>query len=119
MVLVDRPIPDALGYYRAALAYRHEAPDPRRAAALHALVRHHSGHYDLIFRALLDPTIPLGTNKARDPNSQFRTLADRCVADVIHDLDLPHDLLPADGHDQAVAQATQFITTRLATQAAR
>lgn len=113
VVLVDRAVPDALGYYRAALAYRGEQPDPRVQARLEALVRDHSTSYDLLYRTTLDPDIPLGDNKPRDPDQTFRQLADHQVAAVLHDLDLPHRLLPSDGHDKALDDARDFIMSRL------
>lgn len=118
VVLVDRPIPDALGYYRAALDYRHEAPDSARLAALTAFVRYHTDHYDLIYRTVLDPTIPLGSNKPRDTNDEFRALADRRVADVLNDLGLAHVPLPADGHELAIAQAVALATVNRAARSA-
>jgi hypothetical protein len=116
VVLVDRAVPDALGYYRAALEYRGETADPAMLAHLGALVREHSTNYDLIFRTTLDPAIPLGDNKPRDNNSEFRALADRHVAAVLRELDIPHELLGADGHDHALALATDYVTARLASQ---
>ncbi|MFD0203758.1 MULTISPECIES: AAA family ATPase [Saccharothrix] len=113
VVLVDRPVPDALGYYRAALAYRGEQPDPRVQARLEALVRDHSTTYDLLYRTTLDPEIPLGDNKHRDPDQTFRQLADHHVAAVLHDLGLPHRLLPFGDHDQALDDTLDFIMSRL------
>jgi AAA domain-containing protein len=118
VVLVDRPVPDALGYYRAALEYRGEQPEPTTLAYLESLVRGHSVHYDLLFRTTLDPSIPLGANKERDQDSEFRVLADHFVGRVLDELDLAHELLPADGHDQALFQAIDFVTAGLARQAA-
>jgi hypothetical protein len=64
IVLIDRPVPDALGYYRAALDYRGEQPDPTTTRYLDTITREHAVHsYDLILRTQLDPAIPLGTNK--------------------------------------------------------
>jgi hypothetical protein len=113
VVLVDRAVPDALGYYRAALAYRGEQPDPDVQARLEALVRDHSTSYDLLYRTTLDPDIPLGDGKPRDPDQTFRSLADHHVGAVLRDLDLPHRLLPADGHDHALHDALDFIRGRL------
>ncbi|WP_158854517.1 AAA family ATPase [Saccharothrix deserti] len=67
VVLVDRAVPDALGYYRAALAHRGEHPDPRVWARLEAIVRDHSTHYDLLYRTTLDPDTPLGESKPATP----------------------------------------------------
>lgn len=113
VVLVDRPVPDAIGYFRAAHAYRCEEPDHDRVFMLESLARHHSGNYDLLFKTTLDPTIPLGDNKERDSNTRFRQLADLHVGSVLDDLDLPHELLPVDGHDDALAHAIRFIDGRL------
>jgi hypothetical protein len=93
VVLVDRPVPDALGYYRAALAYREEACPEHWADYLFTLAKHHAGTYDLIFNTRLDPTIPLGTNKPRDPDGRFRTMAAHGIADVLGELEL--DCAPA------------------------
>ncbi|MCO1575476.1 ATP-binding protein [Crossiella sp. SN42] len=114
VVLVDRPVPDALGYYRAALEYRRETADPVQLTKLHEIARGHSDRYDLTFRTTLDPTIPLGNNKIRDSNTEFRILADKHVGEVVRDLELPHELLHADGHDAALDQAISFVTARLA-----
>ncbi|WP_181320727.1 AAA family ATPase [Saccharothrix carnea] len=113
VVLVDRAVPDALGYYRAALAYRGEQPDPEVRARLEALVRGYSTSYDLLYRTTLDPAIPLDDSKPRDPDQRFRELADHHVGAVLRDLGLPHRLLPADGHDQALRDALDFILARL------
>ncbi|MFE9751393.1 hypothetical protein ACFYOT_41345 [Saccharothrix saharensis] len=114
VVLVDRPVPDALGYYRAALAHRGEQAAPDVRSRLETLVRDHSAGYDLLYRTTLDPDIPLGGNKARDPDRTFRRLADLHVGAVLHDLDLPHRLLPSHGHDRALHEAHRFVMDRLA-----
>ncbi|WP_433194112.1 AAA family ATPase [Nocardia sp. CA-107356] len=113
VVLVDRAVPDALGYYRAALDYRGETPDPEGWAYLETLARAHSDRYHLVFRTQLDPNIPLGTNKSRDGNQQFRTLADYHVGAVMTELALPWLPLAADGHEAALALATCFVAEQL------
>lgn len=113
VVLVDRAVPDALGYYRAALDYRHEPADPAHLGYLEALVRGHCLRYDLVFRTTLDPSIPLGDAKIRDQDSDFRLLADTSVKRVLDELELPHDPLPADGHDEALDRAISFAASRL------
>lgn len=114
VVLVDRAVPDALGYYRAALAYRHEQPNSTELIYLETLVTAHSQHYDLLLRTTLDTGIPMGGNKKRDADIDFRMLADHYVNQVLHELRLTHELLPPDNHDQALARVTAFTTARLA-----
>jgi hypothetical protein len=111
VLLVDRPVPDALGYYLAALEYRAEQPHPALLGHLRALAAGHAIHYDLILRTELDRTLPIGTNKARDHNHRYRHLADQHIAAVLADLRIPHQLLRSDGHDDAIAHATRFALT--------
>lgn len=113
VVLVDRAVPDALGYYRAALAYRDELPDPEACALLEMLVRRHSVHYDLLFRTTLEPGIPLGQDKARSSDQRFRHLAGQHIDRVLHEFGLAHENLPADGHDHALRTAVRFATAHL------
>lgn len=111
VLLVDRPVPDALGYYLAALDYRGEQPDPTLLGHLRALATGHAIHYDLILRTELDGTLPIGTNKVRDHNQRYRHLADQHIGAVLSDLRIPHQVLRSDGHDAAIAQATRFALT--------
>lgn len=112
VLLIDRPIPDALGYYRAALEYREQVAHPKARTFLENMVRDHSRHYDLVFRTELDPMIPLGSNKERDDNARFRRLADQHIKGVLDELQLPYQPLPAEGHDEAIAQAVNLVTQR-------
>jgi len=116
VVLVDRAAPDALGYYLAALEYRRKDPDATALAYLETLVRGHSRHYSLIFRTTLDPTIPIGSQKVRDGDREFRMLADRNVDRVMRELDIPHEVLRANNHDNALARAADFASGLLAFQ---
>lgn len=113
VLLIDRPVPDALGYYHAALAHRGEPPDPEALAHLRSLAVHHSIHYDLIYRTTLDDQLPLGVNKPRDRDRRFRALADTHVQRVLSDLAIPHRSLAADGHNAAIDDAVRFALHRL------
>ncbi|MEU6558616.1 AAA family ATPase [Nocardia nova] len=113
VLLVDRGIPDALGYYEAALAYRDALPEPGRLEQLDRLVTDHAQHYDLILRTVLDSDIPLGVGKPRDTDMRFRSLADRYVQSVLNRLGILHEVLPSDGHDRALVEATALIEGRL------
>jgi hypothetical protein len=113
VLLIDRPVPDALGYYHAALAHRDETPDPEALRHLQSLAAHHSVHYDLIYRTTLDDQVPLGTDKPRDRDLRFRKLADTHVRRVLTDLAIPHRPLAADEHDAAVDDAVRFALDQL------
>lgn len=111
--LIDRPVPDALGYYHAALAHRDEQPDPEALRHLRSLAAHHSIHYDLIYRTTLDDQVPLGTSKPRDRDLRFRALADTHVHRVFTDLAIPHRVLTADGHSAAVDDTVRLALAQL------
>lgn len=80
---------------------------------LESLARHHSDNYDLMFRTTLDPAIPLGENRVRDSNVEFRRLADLHVAGVLDDLNVQYERLAVDGHDVALGLATRLVNDRL------
>lgn len=111
VVLVDRPVPDALAYYHAAHHFRGHRPSPADLRYLTDIVRGHSPRYDVLLRTTLDPTIPIGINKPRDTNAAFRELVDQHIGHVLAEFDLPHVLLPADGHDQALARVLDLVRT--------
>lgn len=113
VVIVDRPVPDALGYYRAALAHRDEAAPERWAAYLLSFAKHHSATYDLIFNSRLDLSIPLGTNKPRDPDGNFRKMADAAVADVLTDLGIESFPLTFDNAGESVAAVLARVRERM------
>ncbi|MEV2226022.1 AAA family ATPase [Nocardia vinacea] len=113
VVLVDRPVPDALGYYEAALEYLGVQPHPANIDQLEQLVARHVRHYDLVVRTVLDPTIPLDLSKPRGTDLEFRALADRHIAKVLERLGIGHDLLPSDGSDRALVEVLAFIKGRL------
>jgi len=102
VVLVDRPVPDALGYYHAALTYRADTCPPGYRDYLYRLARNHAATYDLIFKTRLDETIPLGDNKPRDTDHRYRVIADFAVSDVLQDLGVtPKPLTPGNYGDAA------------------
>jgi hypothetical protein len=78
VILVDRPVFDALGYFEAALEVSGRQADPRRLDELRTIARAHAAEYDLLIVTTLDPSIPLGPG--RDQNAQFRQAAARHIA---------------------------------------
>ncbi|MCX4096281.1 AAA family ATPase [Nocardia sp. alder85J] len=113
VVLIDRAVPDALGYYEAALEYTGRDADPDEIEKLEAMVGAHAYNYDLIFRTVLDPVLPLGSEKPRDTDLKFRALADTHVGKVLSRLGIEHELLPAGGVERAVVETAAFVVGRL------
>lgn len=83
VILVDRPVLDALGYLNAALAVTGREIDPHRRTALESIARAHTADYDVLVVTTLDASIPLGPGRDDDP--VFREIASDAVAKLIDD----------------------------------
>lgn len=112
VVLVDRAAPDPLAYYLAALDARGEHGDPAEVNRLRRLVELHAQSYTLLLATVLDPSIPLGDHRDRDPVYRAR------VHEHLHRLlaDIPHQPVPSGGaaQDLAVAVALSAAQTEAA-----
>jgi len=74
VVLVDRPIMDALAYLFAALNHRGCKLEPDGSKYLFDLAQHHARTYAVLCKTVLDPRIPLGAG--RDQDVMFRAAVD-------------------------------------------
>ena len=83
VILVDRPVLDALGYLYAALSVTDREIDQRRRKALESIARAHTADYDVLVLTTLDTSIPLGPGRDDDP--VFREAASDAVAKLIDD----------------------------------
>lgn len=112
VVIVDRPVGDALGYLGAALEHRGAVlPDGDREV-LETLTRHHSRSYDVLFKTDVDPTIAIDRTKDRDFDPAYRLLCAHHVDRVFSDLAIPHHALGASDHDASVARVVQAYYAR-------
>jgi hypothetical protein len=112
VILIDRPIFDALGYFEAALEVSGRRADGRRLDELRTIARVHTADYDLLILTTLDPSIPLGP--ARDQNKEFREATARHIAVLASDM-APSALKLTSTNAPAVGeQVVNFILTRRA-----
>ncbi|TQM89938.1 AAA family ATPase [Roseinatronobacter monicus] len=81
VIIVDRPVPDALGYLWAALDLSGRSEDPRRLQELEAIAVAHVGDYDLLVLTVLDISLPLGPG--RDSGTMFRQAAADKVSGIM------------------------------------
>ncbi|WP_063832937.1 AAA family ATPase [Labrenzia sp. DG1229] len=102
VVLVDRPVLDALGYLKAALSVSGRSIDHRRLDALERIAEVHSSDYDVMVVTSLDPTIPVGPG--RDDDELFRLAAAEAVCDVIA-RNRPDALMLTSNNSDEIAQA--------------
>ncbi|MCJ9690506.1 ATP-binding protein [Rhizobium sp. PRIMUS64] len=73
VILVDRPVFDALGYLYAALEISGRSLPDRKLKELRLIAGAHAADYDLLILTELDPAIRLG--EGRDGNQDFRVAA--------------------------------------------
>jgi len=78
VVLIDRPLFDALGYFEAALEISGRCAQPRQLEELRSLAGAHTPEYDLLIVTILDNSVTLGAG--RDQNAFYREAAGRHIA---------------------------------------
>ena len=84
LVIVDRPVPDALGYLEAALEMTGRAISNAEREYLYTLMTLHTSRYNLLFKTELDASIPLG--EGRDQNHEFRENAGKWISRTLETL---------------------------------
>jgi hypothetical protein len=110
VILVDRPVPDALGYLLAALEVSGREEDPRHIDELRAIARAHVRDYDILIVTSLDPGIPLGDG--RDRNAQLRNAAARHLDALIDEFVPGAWRLTSSNADELLARVGTFLLSR-------
>ena len=106
VILVDRPVPDALGYLVAALEVTGRTLAPGRLERLEAICAAWMGEYDLTFVTQLNHDIPIGPG--RDDDHEFRVAAGVTVSRILSRI-APHaKAIRAHDADDALAFAISF-----------
>jgi hypothetical protein len=112
IVLVDRPLADALGYYLAALEYRSETDAAWKINHLNSYVKTFAPTYDVLIRTVLDPSLPIGRLKPRDENLVFRNLASKNIETVFSQLKLSAHTLSAGSSAQVMDSVLSHVEKR-------
>jgi nicotinamide riboside kinase len=103
VVLVDRPVPDALGYLVAALEVTGRELTAERMARLEAICAAWIGEYDLVLVTQLNLSIPIGPG--RDDDEQFRIAAGQAIATILTRMAPGHLLVAADRIEEVLKTA--------------
>lgn len=111
IILVDRPLFDALGYLEAALEITGRERDPVRHAILETLVTGYAPDYDLLIVTELDANVPLG--EGRDTDEVFRAAAGRRITAVAERLPVSQLKMNSENATTVQAQVVAFIRERL------
>lgn len=106
LVIVDRPVSDAIGYLEAALVATGRDMAPKDRDYLYALAKLHAPRYDLLFKTVLDESVPLGPG--RDPDLAYRKDVDLHIGAALSKLGVP---LLDPRSDEDMAQALALIAS--------
>ncbi|MGW2038688.1 AAA family ATPase [Streptomyces virginiae] len=109
VVLIDRSALDPVAYWLAA----QENPDPAIGDRLWRLVHAHAATYDFLYATVLDPTVPLGDCRDRDP--EYRAAVDQSIHNLLISLNLRHKKIT---HADFNGDAVQVIVQRAIAKAA-
>lgn len=83
IVIVDRPVVDALAYLNAALKIRNEYISSNNLIYLSDITKNHHLYYDCLIKTKIIPDIPIDTNKERDHDPVFREMVDFELSSLI------------------------------------
>lgn len=111
VVLVDRPVLDALAYLTAALGVTTRDLPAAQLNSLKTIVAAHCETYDKLFVTKLDPAQPLASG--RDPDLEYRAAIDRHLSDLARDLTPAAQFVGMAGYPDLVRQCATYTKQRL------
>ncbi len=111
VILVDRPVLDALGYLQAALEVTGRTVHPRRLEELKTIARAHAADYDLLIVTSLNHNVPLGAG--RDQDVAFREAAARHIAALMSDFAPSALRMTSTNASEIVAAASELVFFQL------
>ena len=111
VILVDRPVIDALGYLHAALQLSGRAIDSRRSDELMTIVKAHTPDYDVLIRTALDTSIEPA--EGRDPDNEFRAAAASAIERLVNQVEPNALILTSANREELVQRVVQIVQSRL------
>jgi len=113
VVLVDRSTIDPLAYYLATLEHLEQPMHSEQVGELTTIATAHAAGYDLLLATQLDPAVPLGPHRDRDPD--YRARVDHHIHTILGQHAIPHTLVAnTDTSRDAAIQAALQATVALA-----
>lgn len=108
IVLIDRPLIDALGYLNAALETRKDSIAASERAVLESLVAAYTPLYDVLIITELDTSIPLGPD--RDDDEVFRRLAGDHIRQLVTNSKMPHLVLRSSNREEMIETVLERVS---------
>ncbi len=106
-IIVDRPVPDALGYMLAALRHQQRDLELGRYKRLESLCRAWVGEYDILFVTKLDLSVPIGSGRPDD--EQFRIKASQAIVEILSDMRPDAIPLLYGGCEKAIERCVRYV----------
>ncbi|UQE03344.1 hypothetical protein [Bradyrhizobium japonicum] len=113
VILVDRPVIDALGYLHAALQVSARTIDSRRSGELMTIVKAHIPDYDILIRTAVDTDIAVG--EGRDSDAAFRVEAASSIERLVNQIEPKALILTSGNRDKIVERVLESVRSRLLT----
>jgi predicted ATPase len=111
VILVDRPVVDALGYLHAALRVSGRRLDSRRLEELTTIVTAHTPDYDVLVMTALNKAVDLG--EGRDRDADFREAAADEIERLVSGITKDALILGSDNKDDIVQSVADMVASRL------
>jgi len=111
LILVDRPVIDALGYLQAALQLSSRTLDSRRSEELMTIATTHTPDYDVLIRTALDSNIEVG--KGRDLDGEFRVAAATAIERLVNQIEPNALILTSANGKELVQRVVEIVRSRL------
>ncbi len=111
VVLVDRPVIDAVAYWCAAVEYRGINIATHELETIGSLMINHGPNYTTVLATKLDHSIALGPG--RDTDSWFRTAVDTHLHDLLDRHAIAHRVLSPPARNRILAHVTADVFQRL------
>ena len=111
LILVDRPVIDALGYLLAALQVSGRTLNSRRSAELLTIATVHTPDYDVLIRTALDSNIELG--EGRDLDGEFRVAAATAIERLVDQIKPNAQILTSANGNELIQRVVEIVRSRL------
>lgn len=111
VVLVDRPIIDAVAYWNAAVEYRGRNVAAHEVEAIAIVIVNHGPNYTTVLATKLDPSIALGPG--RDADTRFRSSVDAHLHELLGRHSIHHQVLSPSVREALLAQVSADVFHRL------
>jgi predicted ATPase len=107
LILVDRPVIDALGYLQAALQLSGRTLNSRRSEELMTIATAHTPDYDVLIRTALDSNIEVG--RGRDLDGELRVAAATAIERLVNQIEPKALILTSANGKELVQRVVEIV----------